>query len=54
MGLNQARSPSEWGPVQGQRLHAHEAGPAGGPTIYQASGFELYVVGNDGTNTFLP
>lgn len=59
IGLNQAWSPSEWGPVQGQRLRAHEAGPAGGPTIYQASGFELYIQdmrwwGNDGTDTFLP
>lgn len=54
-GLIQAWSPSEWGPVQWQRLHAHEAGPA----IYQASGFELYVDimrwwGNDGTDMCRP
>lgn len=59
IGLIQARRPSEWGPVQRQRLHAHETGPVGGPTIYQASGFELYINnmrwwGNDGTDIFLP
>lgn len=50
----------EWSRVQWQCLHALEAGPADGPTVCQASGFELYIEenmrwrGNDGTDIFPP